>query len=330
MNIINWIKEKRRTTEEKRQAAEKRVTIQRQITTAIKEQKFDLATQLLSSTGDPTVLDWCKNHLLNGKDSPLLAFSFLRNADGVRWLLHQGANPNVSNAEGKTPLHTVACASFCMGAMMCGGNPVEVLCILLEAGADPHVKDANGKTPLDIIRKAPSELGGAAQFASTFDGGTEKSKAATISSIGGNLQAAQLMQSTLEACTNAPTPHDFAATAVLRPTKGKVPFFMVSSVIRAIMDTLRQKYPNTDLSDIVRESMSATAFACPNCGPLNPEMFALAVSAKWVQEMNPGLSPIFAGPNVAATFKGWCPACQSTSVEVSFDPQRLSFVVPAK
>ena len=60
----------------------------------------------------------------------------------LQWLLDQGANPNIRDAKGRTPLHHTAYV-----------GDTEMSNYLLEAGADPSIKDGFlglvGKTPLD-------------------------------------------------------------------------------------------------------------------------------------------------------------------------------------
>jgi len=55
----------------------------------------------------------------------------------VKLLLEHGADPNVKNRDGKTPLHNAASEGH-----------LEVVKLLLERGADPNVKDDDGNTPL--------------------------------------------------------------------------------------------------------------------------------------------------------------------------------------
>ena len=69
--------------------------------------------------------------------APLCEAARLRNFVAVEALLGAGADPNVKNTNGDSPLH-FAVRNF-------GREIVE---LLLDAGADPNAKGSNGKTPL--------------------------------------------------------------------------------------------------------------------------------------------------------------------------------------
>ncbi|MDE0660646.1 MAG: ankyrin repeat domain-containing protein [Gammaproteobacteria bacterium] len=62
----------------------------------------------------------------------------------VRILLAHGADPNVLDAAGRTPLHL-------LGARGTGRDAIRALA---RAGADLHVRDGSGHTPLDYARRA--------------------------------------------------------------------------------------------------------------------------------------------------------------------------------
>jgi len=61
----------------------------------------------------------------------------------ARKLLELGADPNATNADGRTALHAAARLSFT-------GDATAVVELLLEAGADPSAADAAGRTALDL------------------------------------------------------------------------------------------------------------------------------------------------------------------------------------
>ena len=60
----------------------------------------------------------------------------------VRYLLSVGANCNIAESNGYTPLHWAASH----------GN-IETLKVLLEAGADPSAADHQGRLPVDVAHK---------------------------------------------------------------------------------------------------------------------------------------------------------------------------------
>ena len=67
--------------------------------------------------------------------------------DGIACLLANGADPNVTDDKGRTPLHIIAQKGI-------GKNQVQ---LLIEYGGDISRRDADGKTPLDYARKAKKQ-----------------------------------------------------------------------------------------------------------------------------------------------------------------------------
>jgi cytohesin len=74
--------------------------------------------------------------------TPLGAAAFQNNAAAVAILLKHGANPNVRNRNGVTPLHLAAY----------GLADKEVFELLLANKANPDVRTGNGQTPLDELK----------------------------------------------------------------------------------------------------------------------------------------------------------------------------------
>lgn len=75
--------------------------------------------------------------------TPLSAAASQNNAPAVAILLKHGANPNVHNSNGATPLHWAV-------YRLAGTN---VLQLLIAAGANPNVRSSNGRTPSDELKQ---------------------------------------------------------------------------------------------------------------------------------------------------------------------------------
>ncbi len=72
-------------------------------------------------------------------DDELIDAAFLEDLDEVRFLLVQGANPDVFDEELRTPLMLAVAEGHC-----------EMVRALLEAGADPNLRDRDGWSALDV------------------------------------------------------------------------------------------------------------------------------------------------------------------------------------
>jgi len=80
--------------------------------------------------------------ILNAIDKPKI----------VELLLRHGANPNVQNARGETPMHFAVLY-----------KKPELVELLLRHGADPNVQSARGETPLDIASRQDYETSSSAR-----------------------------------------------------------------------------------------------------------------------------------------------------------------------
>lgn len=63
---------------------------------------------------------------------------------GILYLLENGADPNITDDKGRTPMHIIAQKGV-------GKNQMQ---LLIEHGGDANIRDADGKTPLDYARKS--------------------------------------------------------------------------------------------------------------------------------------------------------------------------------
>ena len=68
--------------------------------------------------------------------------------NGISCLLEHGADPNVTDDKGRTPMHIIAQKGV-------GKNQVR---LLIEHGADINARDTDGKTPLDYAQKAKRKV----------------------------------------------------------------------------------------------------------------------------------------------------------------------------
>lgn len=78
----------------------------------------------------------------NRQDSPLLLLVQQEKMEGALFLLNSGADPNIINEEGTTPLH----AAIQVGNRLLAKE-------LISAGADPSITDADGLTPEELARQ---------------------------------------------------------------------------------------------------------------------------------------------------------------------------------
>ena len=81
---------------------------------------------------------------------------------GVSCLLENGADPNITDDRGRTPMHIVAQKGV-------GKNQIQ---LLMEHGGDISIRDAEGKTPLDYAQKAKRKS--VANFLTEYANRTQK------------------------------------------------------------------------------------------------------------------------------------------------------------
>ena len=84
----------------------------------------------------------------HGMWSPLHWLAQRGLTSGILCLLENGADPNVTDDKGRTPIHIIAQKGF-------GKNQVQ---LLIEHGGDINIRDVDGKIPLDYARKAKKKV----------------------------------------------------------------------------------------------------------------------------------------------------------------------------
>ncbi len=100
---------------------------------AVKDRDGDAVTQLLNQPGTQVV----NTRDISSGDTGLHVVAERRDVLWIRFLLQRGANPNIRNKKGMTPLQLATTLGFVDG--------VEEL---IKGGADVEVSDAQGETPL--------------------------------------------------------------------------------------------------------------------------------------------------------------------------------------
>ena len=113
-----------------------------QINLAIANNDSDLFSKLLSAKAD---VNLCTREIT----PPLFNAIFFGNFEFTKLLLENGANANLQDHCGTTPLH---CAVRAVA-----GNREQIIKLLLDNGADLKIKDNLGKSPTDckpqLVRK---------------------------------------------------------------------------------------------------------------------------------------------------------------------------------
>jgi ankyrin repeat protein len=89
------------------------------------------------------------NSLDHNKQSPLCYAVGNNHVECVRILLDLGANPNLVQNWGNTPMH-VAASTICSR---------EILQMLLDAGGDVDLKNEHGESVLDVLKSYKRQNG---------------------------------------------------------------------------------------------------------------------------------------------------------------------------
>jgi serine/threonine protein kinase len=117
---------------------------------AIKFDKVEVVQSLLDHGTDPNALDYYDHR------TPLhKAVSYSSNKDIIRMLLEKGANPNLADLDGNTPLHCLA-----MGFLESGKcrydqdkSSADLFDLFILYKADPSLANKHGNTVLHIVAK---------------------------------------------------------------------------------------------------------------------------------------------------------------------------------
>jgi ankyrin repeat protein len=129
---------------------------------AIKFDKAEIVEDLLRRGADPNLFDYYSHQKY--KTTSLhdgVSVLYSRNEKIIKLLLEQGANPNLGDDEGNTPLHVIAYSIariYYDSVDKCytrGKMSFDMFSLFIKYKADPNLKNSFGDTPLHIIaRKA--------------------------------------------------------------------------------------------------------------------------------------------------------------------------------
>lgn len=138
---------------------------------AVKDRDGEKATEMLNTPGSTVV----NARDLSSGETGLHYTVQRRDLTWTRWLLQEGANPNIADSTGRTPLAHAAQLNFLQGveALVAGGarvditnqtgetplinavhaRNVELVEVLLRAGADPDRADNTGRSARDYANE---------------------------------------------------------------------------------------------------------------------------------------------------------------------------------
>ena len=122
---------------------------------------------------------------------------------------------------------------------------------------------------------------------------------------------------------------DFARNALRGTTTDFLNFEKLPKLIDAMLTALKEAFPDTDASELVRYVDQGLLFVCPSCGLLDTRGVLTSVAGRLVMDDSPELKLAgYGGPNVAALAEGMCPGCFGQTVGVCFFPSRIEGFVP--
>ena len=121
---------------------------------------------------------------------------------------------------------------------------------------------------------------------------------------------------------------DFTQSALRRKTNLSIDLSDLPTLLDELRDAQQAAYPSADMGEIGGQLEDTFRFLCPNCGELKSSGVLMGAMVKAMQGMNPAMSTMFGGPNIANLAAGRCPGCNGSRVNLVYDPHQLKGIAP--
>jgi hypothetical protein len=118
-------------------------------------------------------------------------------------------------------------------------------------------------------------------------------------------------------------------TALRRRTELDIDFQDVGVLVEALTNAYKARCTQDSLGAVIRDLPGAMTFVCAGCrGVLKSDAVITGATVRSIQNMNPQMSTLLGGPNIAALVAGQCPGCGGRNLHVVYDPENLAKWLP--
>lgn len=112
---------------------------------------------------------------------------------------------------------------------------------------------------------------------------------------------------------------NFAKSALSKKTTAIINFSDLHKLVDFIIEAEKEADLKKDINKFIQQLGERFIFICPNCGILNSQGVMTGLAVKKVEELNPTIHSIYAGPNIAHLASGMCPGCKNTILIIIYD-----------